>query len=92
MYDRQIASATATGDLVVLERSNSDHDDAYGAANKAIVREAQALARASDGNGPHRLIAMLVWEGGPRSGSDATAGFRQLARKAGYEEEMILTQ
>jgi hypothetical protein len=84
--DRQIAEAAAAHDLVVLDR-NLDDDQAYAAANEAIVREAQALAK----GGAHRLVAILVWEGAKRQGSDATAGFGVLARKAGFEELSIST-
>jgi hypothetical protein len=37
------------------------------------------------------LIAILVWEGAPRSESDATARFRDLTRRAGFEEQSIST-
>jgi hypothetical protein len=90
VFDRQIAAAIATGDLVVLEHGGGD-DNAYAAANEAIVREAQALARLAGSDGPQRLVAMLVWEGTPRSEGDATAGFGELAKRAGFEEETILT-
>jgi hypothetical protein len=88
-YDHQIAAAAAAGDLLVLDLAASG-DAAYAAANEAIVHEAQALARAAP-SGPHRLIAMLIWEGAPRSGSDATAGFRDLTKDAGFEEQFVPT-
>jgi hypothetical protein len=89
-FDHQVAAAATAGDLVVLD-VGGDNDVAYAAANEAIIREAQALARAGERAEPHRLVAMLVWEGAPRSASDATAGFRDLTKDAGFEEESIST-
>jgi hypothetical protein len=87
-FDRQIAAVVAAGDLVVLRQSGKD-DDAYAAANDVIVREAQALAGSAAGEAQRRLLALLVWEGHPRSGSDATAQFGKLARVAGFSQESI---
>ena len=88
--DQQVAATAAAGDLLVLDAATGG-DAAYAAANEAIVREAQALARTAQPDGPHRLIAILVWEGAPRPGSDATARFRDLTRRAGFEEQSIST-
>jgi hypothetical protein len=90
VFDRQIAAAAATGDLVVLGLEGDD-DQAYAATNEAIIREAKALAGTPGRAGAHRLIAMLVWEGTKRQGSDATAGFGDLAKKSGFEERSIPT-
>ena len=90
VYDQQVAATAAAGDLLVLDAATGG-DAAYAAANEAIVREAQALARTAQPDGPHRLIAILVWEGAPRPGSDATARFRDLTRRAGFEEQSIST-
>lgn len=90
LFDQQVAAAAAAGDLLVLNAATGG-DAAYAAANETIVREAQALARAAQPHKPDRLIAILVWEGAPRPGSDATARFRDLARRAGFEEQSIST-
>jgi len=90
LYDQQIAATAAAGDLLVLDIATGG-DAAYAAANETIVREAQALARTVHPDRAHRLIAILVWEGAPRPGSDATARFRDLARRAGFEEQSIST-
>ena len=90
LYDQQIAATAAAGDLLVLDIATGG-DAAYAAANETIVREAQALARTAHPDRAHRLIAILVWEGAPRPGSDATARFRDLARRAGFEEQSIST-
>ncbi len=90
IFDRQIAAAQSAGDLIVLEYAGDD-DDAYAQANQVIVREALALARGAKGAGSGRLVAMLVWEGTARAGKDATAGFAELAKEAGFERESIPT-
>ncbi len=90
VYDRQIAAAAAAHDLIVLDLT-TEGDAAYAAANAAIIRKAQALARSAQRDELNRLIAMLVWEGAPRSGTDATARFRDLTRNAGFEEQSVPT-
>ena len=90
LYDQHIVATAAAGDLLSLDIA-AGGDAAYAAANEAIVREAQALARTAHPDRAHRLIAILVWEGAPRPGSDATARFRDLARRAGFEEQSIST-
>ncbi|PWC84720.1 hypothetical protein TSH100_17045 [Azospirillum sp. TSH100] len=88
VFDRQVAAAMAADDLVVLRQGGGD--DAYAAANEVILREAQALA-APVGGSQRRQFAMLVWEGSPRPGNDATAQFGTLARMAGFSLESIPT-
>ena len=90
VYDQQVAATAAAGDLLVLDAATGG-DAAYAAANEAIVREAQALARTAQPGRPHSLIAILVWEGAPCPGSDATARFRDLTRRAGFAEQSIST-
>src|SRR6187455_941285 len=90
LYDQPIVATAAAGDLLVLDIATGG-DAAYAAANETIVREARALARTAHPDRAHRLIAILVWEGAPRPGSDATARFRDLARRAGFEEQSIST-
>ena len=90
VYDQHVAATAAAGDLLVLDAATGG-DAAYAAANEAIVREAQALARTAQPGRPHSLIAILVWEGAPRPGSDATARFRDLTRRAGFEQQSVST-
>ena len=85
VFDHQIATTNANGDLVVLDLERDD-DRAYAATNEVIIREAQKLVET-----PVRLVAILVWEGSKRHGSDATAGFGDLAGKAGFTRRSILT-
>ena len=61
-----------------------DDEAAYAAANAAIIREAQTLSHDERDASPQRPIAVVVWEGKPQSGSDATASFLFLATEAGF--------
>jgi hypothetical protein len=77
--------------LVVLSGTEDD-DAAYAAANTTIVREAEGLARATSDGRPYRLVAVIVWEGSARQGTDASGGLLTLAKQAGFEERSVLTQ
>lgn len=90
IFDRLVAAARGTGDLVVMDVRGGSEDDAYAAATVTIINEAQMLARASDT--PCRLVALLVWEGSARSGLDATGEFQQRALAAGFLERSVLTR
>lgn len=91
-FDRLIAAAEATGDLVILQNTGGSDDAAYAAANHAIIREAEALAQAlADGARP-RLMVVIVWEGSAREGTDASGGLRNLATQAGFEQRSLLTK
>ena len=57
-----------------------DDEDAYQAANEAIIREAEIIAGAAE------RMAVIVWEGNSRSNSDATEAFRTLAENAGFSQ------
>jgi hypothetical protein len=85
IYDRVIAEVEATGDLVVLPSMAGNDSDAYQAANKAIIQEAVSLAGAT------QPMAVVVWEGTPRSDSDATEAFRALAENAGFSLSLVQT-
>jgi len=86
VFDRLVAAAVETGDLVVL--GDEEGDAAYAAANAAIIREAQSLAQH---DAPQRAVAAIIWEGAVRHGNDNTEGFRSLAEQAGFEVCSILT-
>ena len=90
LFDRLIAAAEAAGDLVILGNTGGSDDSAYAAANRAIIGE--ALARAASNNTPLRLVAVIVWEGSARAGSDASGGLLNLAVQAGFEERSLLTR
>jgi hypothetical protein len=86
-FDRLVAEAATTGDLVVLDGSEADSRQAFEAANGAIISEARHLALP----GNRRLVAAIVWEGQARGESDATEAFRALALEAGFELRTVLT-
>jgi hypothetical protein len=91
VFDRLVAAAEAAADLVNLN-STGDDNTAYAAANQTIIREAEALARATSDGPPLRLVAVIVWEGSARTETDASGGLRSLARQAGFEERSLLTR
>jgi hypothetical protein len=90
IFDRLIAAARLTGDLVVV--GSDDDDAAYAAANEAIIAEAHSLNNERRPEAERRLLAVIVWEGAARSGNDATEGFRSLAAQRGFELRTVLTQ
>lgn len=90
-FDRVIADVGAAGDLVVLN-GGPDDESAYAAANQAIIGQAQALSHLASDGGHRRLVAIVVWEGQARSGSDATEAFRRLAANAGFTDRTVLTR
>jgi hypothetical protein len=90
-FDRVVATTSASGDLVVLDESPADSLRAFAAANRVIIREARHLASALSPGSPRRLIAVIVWEGQAREGSDATDMFRVAATEAGFELRMVHT-
>jgi hypothetical protein len=85
LYDSVVAEVELRGDLVVLPMTAGDDTSAYQAANEAIIREANIFGASGE------RAAVVVWEGGPRLGSDATEAFRKLAAQAGFSERVVLT-
>jgi hypothetical protein len=92
MFDRLVAAARAAGELVILPSTGDDDDAAYAEANQAIIHEAMALVRTNADTRPFRLVAVIVWEGSAREGTDASGGLLNLARQARFEERSILTK
>ena len=92
MFDRLIALAEGANDLVILSGTGDDDDKAYAAANEAIIREAEALARGTSESIRLRRVVVIVWEGSARSGTDASGGLRTLATEAGFEDRTLLTR
>ena len=82
--------AEAEEDLVILERGKRDADAAYAAVNKLIIHEAKNLAQTMSG-APHRLVAVIVWEGQPRPNNDLTNDFKMAAIQAGFKLHIVLT-
>jgi hypothetical protein len=92
MFDRLVAAAALAGDLLTIN-NGEDADAAYASANKRILSEAEAFTEplAQSGERMRRLIACVVWEGEARQGTDATAGFRDLALEAGFQIRCVHT-
>jgi hypothetical protein len=85
VFDRFVAEAEISGDLIVLDcHKIHDEEAAYEATNRRIISEALLLSKVLPG-GPHRLISIIVWEGSPRDGNDMTQGFRRLVEDAEFE-------
>lgn len=84
LFDKVVANAARTNDLVVLSCSPSNAR-AFSQANEMIVNSAAAEAA------PASALAILVWEGQSRGGDDATAEFQRLARRVGMVERTVLT-
>jgi hypothetical protein len=91
LFDRLIAAAETAGDLVMLQSAGGDDDAAYAAANQVIIGEAEALAKAGVEGIALRRVAVIVWEGAAREGTDASGGLLALAAQAGFEERSVLT-
>ena len=90
VFDRLVAAAESAGDLVILSTIGDD-EAAYAAANEVIIKESQALAQSTLDGTRLRLVAVIVWEGSARAGTDASGALLTLATKAGFEERIVLT-
>jgi hypothetical protein len=91
VFDRLVAEAEATADLIILARTTGDDDAAYAAANQAIIEEVEALTKDTPDGISCRRVCLLVWEGAASSGTDASSGLRSLANQAGFEQRFLLT-
>jgi hypothetical protein len=85
LYDQVLDAVEAAGDLVVLQ--NGSDDQAYAEANRAILDEAVALAKAI--YKPAR--AVLIWDGVSSGDSDLTEAFGTEARRRGLMISEIRT-
>ncbi|MCI0466517.1 MAG: hypothetical protein L0Y57_05860 [Beijerinckiaceae bacterium] len=90
IFDKEIAAARANGGLVELA-GGPESDGAYSAANAAIIKDALSLASAEAYGAAKRPIAVIIWEGQARPGTDATNNFRQSAVAAGFDIRTIVT-
>ncbi len=85
LYDYILDAVEAAGDLVVLECSSDD--EAYAAANLAILDEAVTLGKTLH----QPVAALLIWNGVSRGDNDLTDHFAVEARKRGLAVTEILT-
>jgi len=76
LFDRIVANGPADR-LILLEFHEGAGGQAYTAVNARIIAEAEARARASGTS----AVAIIAWEGAPRTGTDFTAGFKALAEE-----------
>lgn len=83
VFDEIINSIPST-DLTVLH-TVADVNDAYEAATREIVRQATAAAA------PSKALAIAVWEGKGRQGTDATASFLRHAHRVGMNTRTVST-
>ena len=86
LYDDLLAELETTGDVVTLS-GLEDGNEAYAAANTAILRQAVAIAGPAGGG----VLAVLVWEGVSRGDDDMTAAFGDGARSLGLRVDQVLT-
>jgi hypothetical protein len=90
LFDHAIAAARANGEVIELG-GDAGSDGSYSAASAAIIKDALSLAASQDHAADRMPIAVIIWEGKGRAGSDATDEFRQSAEAAGFEIRSILT-
>ena len=85
LYDQVLDAVEAAGDLVILQ--NGSDDEAYSAANRAILDEAVAMAKAVH----QSATAVLIWDGVSRGDKDLTEEFGAEARKRGLAVTQVRT-
>jgi hypothetical protein len=86
VFDRVLSELDRTGDVVTLD-DVGDRNQAYLAANAAILAEAETLARASG----VEAMGLLIWEGASRGEDDVTAAFGDAARSRGWRVAEVRT-
>jgi hypothetical protein len=85
LYDEVLDAVEAARDLIVLQ--NGSNDEAYLAANHAILDEAVALAKMVR----EPVTAVLIWDGRSRGGGDLTEEFGVEARRRGLPTAEVST-
>lgn len=91
LYQQVISEAREAGDLVVLDEKRGS-DDAFRAANDAIISEALRLAREENPDKPGDALAgLIVWEGKSRGPDDVTDHMKQRLEKAGATIRAVIT-
>jgi hypothetical protein len=90
LFDNAIAAARAKGEVIELS-GKPESDGAYSSANEAIIKDALSLASSQALGAEKRPLAVIIWEGKARAGSDATDEFRQSAEAAGFDIRTIAT-
>lgn len=81
----EVLGAVPPSDVVELD-GEATGDEAYAAANRALLDEAEALAGAEGS-----VRAVIAWEGARRGEGDLTAAFAEEARARGFPVEEVRT-
>jgi hypothetical protein len=90
LFDDAIAAARAKGEVIELA-GNPGSDGVYSAANEAIIKDALSLTFSEASGADKRPVAVIIWEGKARAGTDATDGFRKRAEAACFDIRTIAT-
>ncbi len=85
IYDKVLDEVEAKDDLVILHADNDD--EAYAAANLAILDEAVRLAKESD----EQTAAAVIWDGASRGAGDVTQSFMEEAKRRDMEVVEVKT-
>ena len=86
LFDRILSEVEASGNVVVLPGADDD-DQAYAAANHAILDEALSMAQPSGSPAG----AIVVWNGTERGEGDLTAAFMREAGEKGLSVTEVST-
>jgi hypothetical protein len=84
-YDRIIAAAELSGDLITLA-GEPEGAGSYERATREIIAEALRQTPLD-----HAPLAITVWDGAPRGPDDATESFRRQASENGFVGKLVLT-
>ena len=91
LYQQVITEAKAAHDLVIVGAERGSNN-AYLAANDAILSEAQRLAAEENPADPASALAgLIIWEGKSRGPDDVTDHMRQRLEDAGAKIRVVLT-
>jgi hypothetical protein len=90
LFETAIAAARANDEVIELAGS-PESDGAYSVANEAIIKDALSLASSEACGADKRPVAVIIWEGKARPGTDATEEFRKRAEAAGFDIRTITT-
>ncbi len=87
LYDAVVHDVDAAGTLIELSQ-DPDDDGSFVAANLAMLDHAASVAASL----ALPVIAVVAWDGAPRSGADVTARFGDEARRRGLEVVELSTR
>jgi hypothetical protein len=85
-FDELLGSANPKRELIVLEPTTGSESAAYAQATRCIIAEAQKRAPTADS-----AVAIAVWEGQWRAGTDETQDFIDQAKTAGLSVRVVIS-